>query len=406
MPKDIDQENALSQIEKENNLDVFFLSSQNSELEINTGDKATPKKFKTKKIRSIENFKSSKKYASIWIDKKDVNNYFGEGNEKNIGKIQTILSKGYTTVFFLEPENVDELRKTYTGYDTKVIEDANNNQKPYIFYISKNKAGEYFTGVIYSHEMNNEVLKSALASSWNRRNDWKYTRKTPDIKKSNVAYAEGGATFSIGSTWRCVRSWELVEYSTTFRGGVAYNDKGRFSEWRGVFYCTNSVDGKDYYAYATEVGMLPVTGSTYCDKFWYQSESNAIVPDAIRNYQPRAVPSESTYTFNVGAGIAKDGLSGNGSLSWTYTKKDLQITDQTSSSYYMSLYFNYPFTILGQATSYAKQSNWNNISYVVQNSTNRGYTYINYRSTWSFGDLGWSSKTYQASSGASIYVRK
>ncbi len=211
------------------------------------------------------------------------------------------------------------------------------------------------------------------------KNDKNYTRQPK--ADQNIAHANGN-DFSIGNSWKNVRSWQQNTYWTDF---------GSLVEWRAGYYLTNPSDNKNYYAVAIESGMspknncqviLPGNDDSYCasDRLTYWSQANAYnQQNLLKSYAPKSTPSSNTVSFSIGGNYSKSsGASGSIGASYSVSRSDLDILDQSNLMQQKAeIQFNYKYFLGLEASKYAKGTSWQNLAIIYQGVDNA--TYCNFQ---------------------------
>jgi len=225
-------------------------------------------------------------------------------SEKGVKKLEKYLNKGYS-IYFLglkDPNKMGEL--FYDGKFNEELKDGNVEQQ--VTFISKNKDGEIFLGAILSEEKYSDerLFTTLIASTWNRRNDYNYSKKKAEFsfieKVTNKVYASNDADFNIGSKWKNVYPWTQYSVDTGF---------GTQTEWKAGFYLTDSTDGQNYYAMAIETAMDPDTSAT-TSKLRYISDADSNgQANKLKSYAPKVSPSSNTLSFNIGGSYSKSGVA-------------------------------------------------------------------------------------------------
>lgn len=347
MTKDLNKGAALDEFEKTDNMQINLIGDSNAIKNYQKLD------GKTKKLKDTDLISSEKEFNSIWITEEEHNKYLSKNGVKKLDKY---LNKGYS-IYFLGLKDLNILKELFT--DVKSHEELKESQVgQQVAFLTRNMNGETFTGSILSDRSytDERMLKTITASTWNRRNDFKYTKKKAEIsfidKVANKVYASNGSDFTIGSKWRSVFPWTQYTLDTI---------KGTQTEWKAAFYLTDPKDGQNYYAMAIEAAMDPDSGISSRELNYYSDANSNGQANQLRQYNPKANPTSSTISFNVGGSYSQaGGTTGSIGASWNVVLNDLTITDSSSpSSQIMNLYFRYSV-----GSSYAKQTTWQNVAFV------------------------------------------
>lgn len=386
-------------------------ATQNSEVKSASG--VEKQSFKFNKIKSLKEAKKSKKHGSIWVTKEKFDKYLTPEGKQEMDKY---LDMGYSIYFIgLEDENV--LNRLFTGEKSTMELDPASTAKQKVAFVTKNKNGEYFFGHILSSKdaTDNDVLSTALTSSWNRKNDLNYTRKHKNEKFSNIftakVSADSGNSFTIGSDWRQLYGWTQVIVPCYWnKGGIGQDRFGDYVEWRGGFYLNTPKDGKNYYAMAFEHGMSPASRS------WYQStvassslscnsHADAFQSNLLMQYAPKTKPSSSTVTFKIGNSFTSNPSLGSIEAMWQVSQSDLNITDNSAlGDQFMKINFNYSRTWYNSFTSYAKGTSWQDSSVIYQGQSGATSCIMNNINTATFVDNN--ERLGVGSAGYNTYLRK
>ena len=251
-----------------------------------------------------------------------------------------------------------------------------------------------------------DVLETILTSSWNRRNDIKYTRSEKTAYFQNLlaqkVYADSGSTYSIGSGWACKFGWSqyiLTTYS------------GDYTEWKAAYYLEHPVDGKDYYAMALEGAMDPKDDEPWpfvnhsSNLNYYSTANGNGQSNLLKSYAPVSKPSSYTWTFSIGGSLAESGYGGDIGASWPITYNDLTFTDSSSPSQQkMNIYFQY-----SEGTTYSRNTSWQDASFIYQAPAGSTYCILDNGRVAKFvclGAGGLSADYYSATKGYATYVYK
>lgn len=316
-----------------------------------------------KESSSLENVSSSSKYNSVWV--------FGEAcdnllQQDSTDELENLLNKGYSLYFFgIEELHLLSKRLINSNYEEELLEDSLKNTQV-VTFVTKNKSGEYFFGHIFSEtgQINESVKNVVLASAWNRRNDYNYTRENKTTQFASLfnekVEASYGDDFSIGSKWDCVFGWNQYNWTTS-------NSWGTYSEWKAGFYLADPIDTHDYWAMAIEGAMQPnqyvfLPGYYYHSKSLYydsHADCNGQI-NLLRSYSPKASPSSDTMTLSVGLGVTGASIA----ASWTVESNDLTLADTTNvADQFMKIKFNYRANFF---TDYCHNTSWQNIAIIYQ----------------------------------------
>ncbi len=355
MPNDLDVNTALDQARKSNDLDIFVLGDHSKKLS-DVG-------IKINNVQKLEEIDSDKSNKSIWITLELQNSLLSD--ESSINKLDNYLDKGYT-LYFLGLEDLNILSEKFAGNTSKDTLVEGDTQKA--AFVTKNKEGEYFFGHFISKDLyySKSVLEKITASTWNRRNDHKYTRQKKNSKFSamftNQANADSGNSFTIGTGWVNKFSWS--QYSFDVKDST--NAKvGSYTEWKAGFYLSTPVDGKDYYAIALEGCMAPTeAGSVYTSDYlrYYGTQASS---QLLRQYAPNQSPSSNTFSFKIGGSYNKNPI-GTLDATWSTVVGDIQLLDSSQpSSQNMDIKFNYRWPA-GFWTSYSTHTSWQDACLIVQ----------------------------------------
>ncbi len=397
MPNDLDLNSALDQARTSNDLDIFLLG--------NPDEKLPDVGIKMNNIQKLENIDSNKSNKSIWITADLQNSLLND--KSNIKKLDNYLDKGYT-IYFLGLEDLNILSEKFTGNTSKDTLVEGDTQKA--AFITKNKEGEYFFGHFISNESHysKNMIEKIAASTWNRRNDHKYTRQKKNSKFSamftNKTFADSGNSFTIGTGWTCKYSWNQYNFDVI----DSYNYKlGSYTEWKAGFYLSTPVDGKDYYALAIEGCMAPAVAGSFYSSDYLRYYGNQGPTQLLRQYAPTQSPATNTYTFSVGGSYNKT-PTGTLGASWATSKSDIELLDSSQpSSQSMDIKFNYKWP-LNTFTSYSTHTSWQDACIIIQGISGTTSGMINNSRVAQFARVRQSSTTVTASNSSSYstYINK
>ena len=392
MPRDESTLNAVSNLTASDEFDIFIVGDSDPDVLL---DDEMLQKGQAKKVARLADVQTSKQYKSIWMTSDAYSDLL---DRERIAEVETYLDQGYS-VYFLglsDPSILGQLL-----IDERYSEVNLGEIQQEIAFVTKNKLGEYFLGAICSSsESKGSLLKTLLASTWNRRNDWALSRQPHEKKMSGIldgkVAAASGEDFTIGNDWACRFGWQQYVINTTY---------GNYTEWKAAFYLTNPVDGKNYYAMAIEGSMDPSTYSDCANTINYQSDSDGYGQNnLLRSYKPTASPSSNTYSFTLGSNLGKDSYDAGISASWEVVVNDLYLTDYSEpSNQKVNLLFTYD-----RSSSYAKQTTWQNTCFIYQAPAGSTYclldnfrnaTFSHYAGSGVFvnsnGTLHYSTKVYK-----------
>ncbi len=386
MPKDQELNLAFDNAKGTDNFDIILVGK--------TGVNLSDIGVKCRSVGQLDQVASDKNYKSIWLSADEYNSILDD--ENGVQDLDKYLDEGYT-LYFLGLEDINVLSEKFTGDSAK--ETIVNGDKQIISYVSKNLDGEYFFGHYFSSKKytEKEVLKSIVASAWNRRNDLHYTRKEQNSDFSDLfttkVKANSGEDFTIGTGWSCRFGWNQYNFST---------DNGNYTEWKAGFYLTRPVDGKDYYAIAMESCMAPYnTSGDYSSDYLriYSDLKKNKSGQLLRSYAPKQSPSSSTFSFNIGGSYSKDGPSGGIGASWETSMDDIEVLDSSQPSVQVADFkFNYKWP-WGYFTNYSTHTSWQNSAIICQGPTGSTSAIMNNKRTAQFamyGPMGsiWTDSNY------------
>lgn len=304
---------------------------------------------------------SNKKYNSIWINGSASSELLKSSSANDI---ERYLDKGYS-VYLYGISDLHLLSTVLLGTNYAEESADEMTEQQVVAFVTKNKNGEYFFGHIFSEESadSENVISAVLASTWNRRNDYNYTRSKHTAafmsSLSSSVNASSGDDFSIGSSWRCVFGWNQYIWTVP-------DNWGTYGEWKAGFYLTNSTDGKKYWAMAIEGCMSPnqSMSNVYSKSLYYDSHADCNgQANLLRAYSPKTSPTSNTMNLSVSLGTDSQSIS----ASWPVTQNDLSITDTTSiGDQFMKVTFYYNLGFLGDYTAYARGTSWQNIAIIYQ----------------------------------------
>jgi hypothetical protein len=374
MPYDLIQDEALNQANESKDLDIFIIGENKDKISQN-GRSLVAR-------NDINNISSNKNYKSIWLEK----SYYDTLLNNDIKLLVKYLDQGYS-IYFLGLEDLNILRTKFAGQESS---ETVNNNVPKAAFVTKNRDGEYFFGYFFSNYSytDSNFINTLIASTWNRRNDINYTRKHKSesaLSKiiTNVAYANSGSSFSIGSSWSQKVSWTQYNFEVA---GLVTQRAGAYTEWKAGYYLTNSTDGKDYYALVMESCMAPNNGYDTSSDYLriYSDLTKNQSGQLLKSYAPTQSPSSNTYTFNIGSSLSKTSSTANVGASWSTSVNDLELLDSSQpSAQIMDIKFNYKWPNL-MFTSYSTHTSWQNSSIICQLPSGSRFANINNKRTAGF----------------------
>lgn len=378
MPYDLEYNEALKQLNESNDLDIFILG--------NNKDTISKKGNNFIKMEDIKDISSSKQYKSIWLEE----SFYEPLLNNNIKLLDEYLDKGYS-IYFLGLQDLNVISEKFTGQ--KSYETINDGNVQKAAFVTKNMDGEYFFGHFFSDNSykDDDFINSLRSSTWNRRNDRNYTRKHKTesaLSKilTNVAYANSGNSFSIGSSWSQKVSWSQYNFDV---GNLLPSIKaGSYTEWKAAYYLTNSSDGKDYYALVMESCMDPnSSGSQDASSDYLNIYSDLKLNKSgqlLKSYAPTQSPSTSTYSFNIGSSLGKTSSTANIGASWSTSVSELELLDSSQpSGQITNIKFNYKWPNY-MFTSYSTNTSWQSSSIICQLPAGSTYACMNNKRTACF----------------------
>jgi hypothetical protein len=312
-----------------------------------------------KEIKQLKDFirtENNNKMNTVWISKEETENVL-----KNVSEVKQMLKQGIS-FYFIGLEDTDLIRETFTSYKSKK---ESLDSPPDYQFITQNKNGEYFIGEGYFHDLTDEQeFETLLASSWNRRNDLKYTgpitqaeidnslrEKLMSAIKIPVASASGDS-YSIGSSWNQKTGWVNVEHSS---------GNGNLEEWYKLLHFNDGYD--DYYSIASEFNLSPL-GGAWSTKLNVQADADKYQTDnELFRYGPTTSPSSSTFSFNIDAGTTGASVG----ASWSITQSELEY-DTIGTDTVEAEAFKGNFTYLVDS-SYSQGASIQDSSVIIQRSS-------------------------------------
>lgn len=224
-------------------------------------------------------------------------------------------------------------------------------------FVSKNLAGEYFTGTLYSSKntSSEKIKETLMTSAWKQRNLHYYTKDISKIKSDLFsASATNGDLFTVNYNWKTLTPW----HQNSWQSGTSY-----LSEWM-CFKGVRADDGYDYYAWCVESYITPINGGTDYVKL---SSNAAYQPSGqLRFYDPKSTPATNTVSFTIGGGITKNGVGLNISASYSTQISDLTIINNSNMGINLAK-INFDYNYL---SSFAHQETLNCFSVIEKNTTN------------------------------------
>jgi hypothetical protein len=312
-----------------------------------------------KEIKQLKDFirtENNDKMNTVWISKEETENVL-----KNVSEVKQMLKQGIS-FYFIGFEDTDFIRETFTSYKSK--KESLDGPPDYQF-ITQNKNGEYFIGEGYFHDLTDEQeFETLLASSWNRRNDLKYTgpitqaeidnslrEKLMSAIKIPVASASGNS-FTIGDSWTPKTGWVNVEHSS---------GNGNLEEWYKLLHFNDGTD--DYYSIASEFNLSPL-GGAYANHLKVQADADKYQTDnELFRSAPTTSPDSNTFSFNISAGTTGASVG----ASWSITQSELEY-DNIGTDTVTAEVFNGHFDYMGRST-YSEGSSIQDSSVIIQRSS-------------------------------------
>lgn len=374
---------------------------------------------------------------AVVVNTDDSRDYVSFDNKE---KLETAINEGYFVVFMVnDMTTTNTVLTRYAGammanYNT----DENNpdNLIPYACYVTKNNAGEYYSGTFYrTQDTCQETMdETILYHMWCLRNIQSYTKNTTETKiqlqaelkktideeektvvendklldenvkndladtaisisknraeTATAALSSGDYNdFSIGYDWKSV-------YYKGWHQNVIGSGDGMpsFWEWINFFYLRNGESGNHYYAWAIEYSAAPngKWATKYVD---YQSNAEKYqIGGQLRAHYPTQAPESGTFSCNFGATFSKRGPSADIGFTRSFPVNDLEIIDTTNINY-GRIRFNYPQITY---TDYQMNTSTNNAIFIYKDTKKTGsYQIHHYRRAhfWS-RPVGVYTKTY------------
>lgn len=327
-----------------------------------------------KEIKQLKDFirtDNNSKMDTVWISKEETENVL-----KNVSEVKKMLKQGIS-FYFIGLEDTDLIRETFTSYKSKK---ESLDSPPDYQFITQNKNGEYFIGRGYFHDLTVEQeFETLLSSSWNRRNDLKYTGPITQAKidkslreklmsstiKIPVASANGNS-YSIGSSWNQKTGWVNVEHSS---------GNGNLEEWYKLLHFNDGYD--DYYSIASEFNLSPL-GGAFATYLKVQADADKYqTANELFRYAPTTSPDSSTFSFNINAGTTGASVG----ASWSITLSELEY-DTIGTDTVTAEAFNGNFDYIGRST-YSEGASIQDTSVIIQrDSGSQGEFYQSYEAAF------------------------